>query len=730
MVQRLSQQVVNTFTGGLNTEAGELTFPENASVDEANCVIFRDGSRRRREGLTFEDGSVLSSFKINNDQVFSTGEWTNIGGDTDREYTVIQSGSTLYFYNKAEAPFSGSEIAQSVSLTEFEAVGSTAASSVRCDFTSQNGLLIVASSAIDTIYVEEVNNNLVAKRIDFRVRDFQFQSERSSLLEELPKDDETKERRYDSANAGWVGEKGDLALLQYRAQEDAYPPLSLPFFSGKDASGVFSIVEWKKVFAGTSLIPNGHFILDFFAKDRSTVSGFGGFAVDTETSRFSTVASFAGRVFYSGLTSTENSSVILFSQQLKAISRGSTTDVSGLGDCFQVNDPTAENFSDLLDTDGGEIRIPEAINIRKLHAFNNALFVFADNGVWQIKGSNDSFSATEFAVLKVTSVGLAARDTFISARGVPFWWSDFGIHTLGFDQQSFQPVEQNISISTIQALVDGISISSRRRMTAMFDPVNVRIVWMYPDDGETIQNKMSNLLWFDLVLQAFYPWSVSNEDTPSSHLLGAAYYRGFGTTNQEIEVADSNEDTLITSTGLQIVVEREGGVSTGESTLVFILRDGATNKVSFGNFSDVSFLDWGSANYSSFAEAGYNFLGDVMSQKSVPYIEVISKVTETGFKGSEEVGYEAVRPSSLKVSSFWDFKSSASSVAQQAYRLKHPVVVDESNLSTFTYPTDVVHTRLKLRGRGKSVKFRFESEEGKDFHLLGWAIIAGTNARF
>ena len=34
----------------------------------------------------------------------------------------------------------------------------------------------------------------------------------------------------------------------------------------------------------------------------------------------------------------------------------------------------------------------------------------------------------------------------------------------------------------------------------------------------------------------------------------------------------------------------------------------------------------------------------------------------------------------------------------------------------------VRHSRLKIRGKGKSLVIRFESEEGKDFQLLGWSI--------
>jgi len=57
-------------------------------------------------------------------------------------------------------------------------------------------------------------------------------------------------------------------------------------------------------------------------------------------------------------------------------------------------------------------------------------------------------------------------------------------------------------------------------------------------------------------------------------------------------------------------------------------------------------------------------------------------------------------------------------------------IPDESDLGTFNYPEDVVTTRLKLRGRGRSVRLKFESTTGKDFTLLGYSLIGGTNGRF
>jgi hypothetical protein len=54
-------------------------------------------------------------------------------------------------------------------------------------------------------------------------------------------------------------------------------------------------------------------------------------------------------------------------------------------------------------------------------------------------------------------------------------------------------------------------------------------------------------------------------------------------------------------------------------------------------------------------------------------------------------------------------------------------VVDANNLLNFDYPETVITTRMKVRGRGRSMRIKFESEQGKDFVLLGYSVLGGVN---
>jgi hypothetical protein len=730
MAQRLSQKVVNTFIKGLVTEAGELTFPEDASIDESNCLLDRDGSRRRRLAAKLETSNVNSTFTINNTFVFTTGRWKNAAGVAGLDFVVIQDGTTLRFYNTASEPYSGNQESFSVNLNSFDFAGSVGPGLAKVQMATANGNLVVTSEAIEPFYVtyDPDTNTISTAQISPRVRDFEWLGDTTTYSTSLA--DPDLNRQYDTANSGWSGEKGEAALADYLAYDgdgdtvadDKYPALTHPWYSGKNADGNFSADEWTKVFTGSTLTGNGSFILDFFSKDRSTASGIAGITTEIENSRFKAVASFSGRIFYAGLTSSKNAGKILFSKYLDNITEASR--------CYQQNDPTSEEFSDLLDTDGGVISIPEASNILKLHTFGSSIFVFAENGVWQITGVDGVFKATEYSISRVSQIGLNNPQSFVSVEGVPLWWSKHGIHTLNFDQVSGRAQEQNLSIGTIQSFFEAIDGNARQKCTAVYDQTNKRVHWFYPNNGELINNKKNKVLTLDITLQAFYPWTVSDSATNPDYILGAEYYPGFGSNFVENDVITLDGDDVLTSAGDDVVVTSLTELSQADAAIVLMVYDGDTGKMTMGLFSGTDFLDWGDANYSSYAEAGYDFMGDLILKKNAPYIQVYLRSTETGFSGSDELGYTPVRESSLLISAYWDFRTNTSTSPQQAYRLKYTPVVNESSLGTWDYPEKVVTTRLKMRGHGRNMRLRFESEQGKDFVLLGFGILNAVNTRY
>ena len=716
MPQSLNQKAVNNFVRGLVTEAAELTFPEGASVDELNCDLRRDGTRRRRLGVEYETGNVLSSYTLSDAEQTATGDWVNVGGNADLEFLVLQKGAVLYFYNKGALPYSNQVESNSVNLSSYQHSGSAGADTAKCQFTSIKGNLVVSSPEINTIAIvyNSSSGTFTVTQISFEVRDFEFQGDTSTYFDN--DSSPSQNRKYDAQNAGWNTGNG--------APTDLTKRLTHPWYAGKDSSGNYDSAEWEKVYGGTTLTANGHYILDFFTKNRGSASGLSGLTkmTDPESSRFRCAESFSGRVFYAGIDSAENAGTILFSKLVET--------VDDLGICHQQNDPTSEYISDLLDTDGGVIRIPDAVKIQRLYAYQNSLFVFAENGVWQISGVDGVFRASSFSVNRVTRVGILQPQTFVEAEGVPFWWSRFGIHTLQTDPVSGQGQEQNLTLPTVQTFWDAIDADSKLKVTAVYDAINKRIYWGYPDANETVTSKLNNFLILDVPLQAFFPWKISDQTSNTDCVVGLAFYSGYGASEVALDVTSNNgADDVVTSAGDDVVSTQISNTNTGDPAIVLICREGSNNKITFGAFTGISFLDWTDTNYSSFAETGYDFIGDLVTKKNAPFIVTYCRLTETGFTGNETAGYEAVRPSGLKVSAAWDFAENFGT-SQQVYRLKYPVFPDNSNLNDFDYPEDVITSRVKIRGHGRSMRIKYESEQGKDFLLLGWGMIQGRNPRY
>ena len=728
MPQNLQQKTVSTFNKGLITEFSELQFPEGASIDELNCNLSRDGSRSRRLGLEYETDFVLSSFTQDEDEIFNVGEWRNAGGINDFTLVVVQHGSVLSFYAKNNAPFSAQEQTFTVNLSTYETA--TGDSSVTpCQFASLAGLLVVVSEAINPIYVSynSGSNSVSVTQISFRVRDFDWQSDLAQLSNFVANASVTAARQYDTKNSGWDGTYGSAALSTYAASRIGYPPLTHPWFSGKDSGDNFSLVSWEKVYTGSSILGNGRYILDFFNKDRSAASGIVGLTPEVESNRFKAVATYAGRVWYAGLGSGKNTGRILYSRIVETLNDSGINTV--IGECFQSNDPTSEYTSDPLETDGGVITIPDSANIRILFNFGPFLYVFAENGVWVIGGADDKFSPTSYFVSRISQVGILNENTFVSADGIPFWWSNQGIHTFSFDDQqgvSRLPRESNISISTIQTFWDEIDNNAKSKCVATYDQVNKKIFWVYPENGETKLNKRTRALILDIPLQAFYPWKIT---ATSSYPMAFSFYDAYGSALDYVDVVD-NSGVPVTISGPENVQILESQVLTNNDVRIIVWsRDSSTGFITVSLFTNKAFRDFGNLDYESYAEAGYDFVGDLTLKKTAPYITVYCRSTEEGFVGNETIGYDAINQSSLIMKAYWDFKEEPSS-SQQAYRVKPYAMVNTMDLANNQQNRSVVTTRLKVRGRGRSMRLRFESETGKNFVLLGYGVVVGANSSF
>ena len=433
------------------------------------------------------------------------------------------------------------------------------------------------------------------------------------------------------------------------------------------------------------------------------------------TIRCTTPVSYTGRAWYSGFDDK-----LYYTQILESDTH--------LGDCFRVNDPTSEDFSDALATDGGYIVLPDTVGVKRLQVFGSSILVFADNGVWRISGTDGNlFDATDFTVFKITDSGIAFKTSLVSGQNsVPFWWSYVGIHTLQVTEEGGM-VEVNLSRDTIQTFWEDIGASERSFVTGTYDAFSNQVLWLYPEVGETVEYKLNRILFLDIDIGAFFPWKISDKDSDTPFIVGTSFFSGKGSANVEFNVVDSSGDQVVDSLGNDVVVTRSAG--TVKSSEVYFLTRLDGNRISFSLFDGSNYRDWGSKDYEAYAAAAYNFIVDLARRNDSPYITTFMRQTETGFVLNGTT-YDAINESSLLISAFWDFRKIPSSTAQQAYRHKQPIVVDTLDLTNFATPTEVLSTRLKLRGRGRVVKLRFEGEAGKGFNLLGWETLDASNRTY
>src|SRR3990167_786766 len=123
MAKPTQRAEVNNFIRGLITEASPLNYPPNASLDEENFELNRDGSRDRRLGMDYEPSFAMIATTIPAASVetakFSTFIWTSVNGVLDDDFLVVQTEQLLNFYRLSEDSLSGTGLVGWATLSTF-----------------------------------------------------------------------------------------------------------------------------------------------------------------------------------------------------------------------------------------------------------------------------------------------------------------------------------------------------------------------------------------------------------------------------------------------------------------------------------------------------------------------------------------------------------------------------------------------------------------------------------
>lgn len=719
-----------TFTKGIITDASPLSFPENSSIDELNCMLYRDGSRQRRLGLDLEDNSSWTTVTNVAGFRWNVMEWEGAGGEASNRFIVVQAGNQLFFFDGSDESFSN-KLKYTYTFPE----PSPVTTGLRIEGVSVMGDFVVTSAGLPIVFKYfPATDTFTFNYIQIVIRDI-FGVVDSLAVDQNPVN-LTVAHKYNLLNQGWSKRPpntsptnassiytlpsgsviyavqqqtlSDAYITQYKNNTGFFPDNTQVWWAGKNSDDDFSPNALDKIDFGTTAAPRGRVVLDAFNRGASRKSVFPAGTTlpnDYETGRPTTLCFAFQRIWYSGVKGNvmegdANSPImtgfVFFSRTLR--------NHYDLGLCMPAADPCSEYDADIVDTDGGFVNIPDSGQIYALVNINGAIIVVAQFGVWAIKGGDNGFTASDFSIEKITDFGATAPESIVAGDDAVFYWTDAGIYVVTEGQGGW--TAQNLTDDKIGYLIESIPPESKRYLTGQYDPINKRLSWLFNITGKVtgFVETYDNELVFDMGLGAFYRHSYFPEEQ-SLFISGYALSKVF-------LKADGNYRNRQNTVIKYLVVTTE---TAEQYSFSFAYPRNKT-------FHDFPLLIDG--NYSSYLITGYEVAGLPSNKKYSPYLVSHFRRTETATE-NEVFNF----PSSCLVQARWDWSGSPASgkwgTPQQAYRLLR--WSGNNATAEFDYGTDVVTTKLRLGGSGKALSLKFESEEGKDFHLYGWSISASAN---
>lgn len=780
---------VNSFVGGLVTEASPLTFPENASIDEQNFVLNRNGSRRRRLGMDKFSDTYATTIPSLTGKTFNTFKWDNAGGVASRSITVCQIDSVLLFFDLQVgllAPaFIGDIYLKTIIDFSTLDVG-------QLDMTSVDGLLVIATGERELLQVSIVNDVLSTEVFSLEVRDlFGVQDPYSRVapvtgldfppdkeFSDLLLDQDSKVRPYELTythmynlrNQSWGRIRDGLQLVEGGSDlplllDPIYSfktefGLTFPSNSDSVATGIIDYAELKgaperfipaelgKNSRASSSAAKGFFIIDALNRGESRSAQYAvlmeeaggdllydrpfGESLPQDKTEGGAICleEFAGRVWYGGFG---NNVIGPDSRSPKMSSyvlfSQLVKDLSGINKCYQNNDPTYEQEADLLATDGGFIRVDGAYGIKRLLNLGSSLLVLATNGTWSIEGGSDEgFTAEAYRVTKISDRGVLSSKSSVVIDNTVMYWGEDGIYYLAPDQfGKYQ--SQNISKSVIQKLFESIPFDQRKEASGVYDKYTNTVKWLY---GEKTLGSVGYELVFDLELKAFYPSKIGSVSESSPVLLAPLTVLPFDRGVRESLIVVGADQ--VQAGGVDVVVTENLNLSGQSETIYLTLWEENGVQICFSSYSNIDFKDWESfdsvgIDADAYLITGYGPSGDFQRRKQVPYLTSYLLRTEDGF---DDVSGDIIpsKPSSCKLQARWEWANSPNGNKWgrefETYRYSRFYMPEDIN-DEYDTGDKLIVTKNKLRGHGKTLSLKFSTSPNKDCNLLGWSMIVGVS---
>ena len=757
-----SQKVeVNNFIRGLITEASPLNFPANASLSEENFELNRDGTRDRRLGIGFEPGYALQSAPISFSSFDPSNavsyKWIAVGGDASRNFLVVQSNKFVDFFDLSADDISNTGYKGRTTITSFP-------DNTKFSFTSAEGRLVIAAGYESIAIVEYDGTNFTVSYDTIKVRDVWGVEETSITAYETDptyrSSTSNPQHFYNLYNQSWgiprkdsAGTLSDPSAIYYGSLS-VYPSNSEMVWPGLQFQPVSSgVTPYERIFPNlyTEVLgagekaSKGYFIIDLLKRGSSRMAAFaanktkypqltyGTVAIpnDSTSGGAAIVAEFAGRVWYAGFNgqvsegdkrSPSLSNFAVFSQLVR--SRQDFTK------CYQEGDPTSREGNDIVDTDGGFVRITGANQIVGMVNLGSSLVILADNGVFAVTGGSDyGFTATNYKSDRISAFGCISSSSIVVEGGRIFFWSEDGIYAVSKDQMGALVVT-NITEKTIQTFYEAISNTTKSIANGVYDPVAKKIRWLYKEGSIFTSTSVTKELIFDTTIGAFYVNRIYNNLANNAEIVGIFASEAFQRGIVSVDVYAGTESVL---SGVETVhiteTIRQSGIQSARYLVAVSQGGGYYYTIAYYNnteFRDWQALDGVGVDAKAFVITGEMTGGDSAISKQVPYLTLHFKQTEAGVTAE----FTPDKVSGCLVRSQWDWSSSEASKKWsplfQAYRLRRVQFV-ESLDDEFDTGFSVVSTKNKLRGRGDAFSLYMETEPYKDCRILGWRLSVNGN---
>jgi hypothetical protein len=313
----------------------------------------------------------------------------------------------------------------------------------------------------------------------------------------------------------------------------------------------------------------------------------------------------------------------------------------------------------------------------------NALLIFAGNGVWYLTGNQGlGFTANDYTLVKLSSVRSISSTSFVDVQGLPMFWNEEGIYQVEPSKQGSQPVnsplrsiplEVNpVTVGTILSFYNSIPLQSKKYVRGAYHPIDYIVQWTFKSANETSvtdRYQYDRILCYNHYNKAFYPYSISG--VPWIH--GVRYVEGPGGS-----LAPTPTFKYFTS----------------------VFNNGIYS-YTFSEENDSRNLDWFSynnigVNYDSYFVTGYKIHGQGQRRFQIPYLYMYSRLDE---------------PVSYNIQTLWDFATTGDSGRWSA----------KQQVNTFNPNFGMGVRRHRLRGRGLVLQIKVSSVNNQPFDIMGWS---------